>query len=230
MNNKPMLAANVRRTITVDDERMAARCAVGRVVLIDDDPQILAALGALLDMEGYAVETYSLALSYLQVLTFNRPLFPGPSCVLCDVKMPEVDGLELQRRLAELDHIPLLLMSGDSGAVEAVSAFRAGALNFLIKPIEADLLLDAVAHALAVSAQRQQLDGRQTDRARRIASLTERERDVARCVVRGSINQDIADELGIALRTVKLHRQRALEKLGVNTVADLVRLAEPGGL
>ena len=127
MNNKPMLAGSVRRTITVDDERMAARCAVGRVVLIDDDPQILAALGALLDMEGYAVETYSLALSYLQVLTFNRPLFPGPSCVLCDVKMPEVDGLELQRRLAELDHIPLLLMSGDSGAWEAPARIAIGA-------------------------------------------------------------------------------------------------------
>ena len=141
-----------------------------------------------------------------------------------------MDGLELQRRLAELDHMPLLLMSGDSGAQEAVTAFRAGALNFLIKPIEADLLLDTVAQALAVSAERQQLDGRQTDRERRIASLSEREREVARCVARGRINQDIADELGIALRTVKLHRQRALEKLGVNTVADLVRLADPGGL
>ena len=230
MSSNTKLPASTRRLITVDDERLAARCALGRVVLIDDDLQILTALGDLLHLEGYAVETYSSALGYLQVLTFNRPLFPGPSCVLCDVRMPEVDGLELQRRLAELDHMPLLLMSGDSGAQEAVTAFRAGALNFLIKPIEADLLLDTVAQALAVSAERQQLDGRQTDRERRIASLSEREREVARCVARGRINQDIADELGIALRTVKLHRQRALEKLGVNTVADLVRLADPGGL
>jgi len=220
----------MRRIITVDDERLAARCALGRVVLIDDDPDILAALSALLDLEGYAVETYSSALNYLQVLTFNRPNFAGPSCVLCDVRMPELDGLELQRKLADIDHIPLLLMSGDSGAQEAVTAFRAGALNFLIKPIEVDAVLDAVSHALAISATRQHLDGMQTDIERRISSLTERERDVARYVVLGNINQDIADQLGIALRTVKLHRQRAMEKLGVNTVADLVRLGDQGGL
>ena len=141
-----------------------------------------------------------------------------------------MDGLELQRRLAELDNIPLLLMSGDSGTQEVITAFRAGAFNFLIKPIEADLLFEAVAQALLVSAERQQIDVRQTDLARRIASLSEREREVARFVAGGRINQDIADELGIALRTVKLHRQRALEKLGVNTVADLVRLADLGGL
>ncbi len=230
MNGNPKIQARIRRPITVDDERLAARCAMGRVVLIDDDPQILAALGDLLNLKGYAVEHFSSALDYLQVLTFNRSLYPGPSCVLCDVRMPEVDGLELQRRLAELDNTPLLLMSGESAAQEVITAFRAGAFNFLIKPIEADLLFEAVAQALSVSAERQQIDVRQTDLARRIASLSERERDVARCVSRGRINQDIADELGIALRTVKLHRQRALEKLGVNTVADLVRLADPGGL
>ena len=89
MSNRLGKQPSMRRIITVDDERLAARCALGRVVLIDDDPDILAALSALLDLEGYAVETYSSALNYLQVLTFNRPNFAGPSCVLCDVRMPE---------------------------------------------------------------------------------------------------------------------------------------------
>ncbi len=219
-----------RRTVTVDDELLAARCAHGRVVLIDDDPHILAALTALLALEGYAVESYASAIQYLQVLAFNRPHFAGPSCVMCDVRMPDVDGLELQRRLIERSDTPLLLMSGDSGAQEAITAFHAGALDFLIKPIEADVVMKAVVQALAVSAKRQHLDVYKSDLARRIASLTEREREVARHVVRGIVNPEIAVELGIALRTVKLHRQRALEKLGVNTVADLVRLADKGGL
>ena len=230
MIRNPILTTGQRRPITVDEERLAARCAFGRVVLIDDDPHILAALGDLLELEGYAVEAYSSALNYLQVLTFNRLQFAGPSCVLCDVRMPTLDGLELQRRLAERDNMPLLLMSGGSSAREAVTAFRAGALNFLIKPIEADVLIDAVAQALSVSAARQHLDRVQSDLAQRIASLTEREREVARYVVLGVINLEIAEQLGIALRTVKLHRQRALEKLGVTTVADLVRLAAHGEL
>ena len=105
-----------------------------------------------------------------------------------------------------------------------MSAFRAGALDFLLKPIEADRLLKAVAHALGVSSQRQQLAAQQTGLAKMVCSLSPREREVARLVVRGHINQQIADQLGIALRTVKLHRQQAMEKLNVQTVADLVRL------
>ncbi|MCX7265631.1 MAG: DNA-binding response regulator [Betaproteobacteria bacterium] len=224
MNPTTFQSAKLRRVITVEDERLAARCALGRVVLIDDDPQILAALDALLSLEGYACEQHDSAQSYLQTLALHRAQFPGPCCVLCDVKMPELGGLELQQKLSASDNTPLLLMSGDSGAPEAVSAFRAGALDFLLKPIEADRLLKAVAHALGVSSQRQQLAAQQTGLAKMVCSLSPREREVARLVVRGHINQQIADQLGIALRTVKLHRQQAMEKLNVQTVADLVRL------
>ncbi|MEI8324936.1 MAG: response regulator [Betaproteobacteria bacterium] len=230
MSADPSWPIRSRRSVTVDDERLAQRCAFGRVIIIDDDAQIVAALGALLDLEGYAVETYTSALTYLQILNSGKPQFAGPSCVLCDVKMPGVDGLEFQRRLAELARIPLLLISGDSGVQESITGFRSGALNFLIKPIEVDLLLAAVAEALAVSTERQQFDAEHSDIARRIACLSERQREVARHVARGSTNQDIADQLGIVLRTVKLHRLLALKKLGVDTVADLVRLAERGGL
>jgi FixJ family two-component response regulator len=220
----------LRLVITENDERLAARCANGRVVIIDDDSEVLASLAALLEIKGYAVETYSSALSYLQVLTANQAVFPGPSCVLCDVRMPEMDGLQFQRKMAEFNHVPLLLMSGHSGAQEAVSGFQAGAHNFLIKPFETHVLLDAVAQALAASAEHQQLDARRSDLAKRVASLTVREREVSRRVALGSMNRHIADEFGIALRTVKLHRHRAMEKLGASTLADLVRLADLAGL
>ena len=220
----------LRLVITENDERLAARCANGRVVIIDDDSEVLASLAALLEIRGYAVETYSSALAYLQVLAANQAVFPGPSCVLCDVRMPEMDGLQFQHRMAEFNHVPLLLMSGHSGAQEAVSGLQAGAHNFLIKPFETHVLLDAVAQALAASAEHQQLDALRSDLAKRVASLTEREREVSRRVAQGRMNQHIADEFGIALRTVKLHRHRAMEKLGASTLADLVRLADLAGL
>jgi FixJ family two-component response regulator len=144
--------------------------------------------------------------------------------------MPELDGLELQSRLTELVDAPLLLMSGASGAREAASAFRAGALDFLVKPIDADTLLIAVAKALATSTARQTQRGRQAELALRIATLTDRERDIARRVAQGQTNPAIAEQLGIALRTVKLHRQRALEKVGASGTADLVRIADEGNL
>lgn len=223
-------AIKYRHPVTLSDEKFAARCALGRVVIIDDDTEILSALASLIEMEGYACETYASALDYLQVLTYNRPCFPGPCCVLCDVKMPELDGLELQSRLAAFNDTPLLLMSGASGALEAVSAFRAGALDFLIKPIDADTLLNALTKALATSSERTLLRVRKFSLAERIASLTERERDIARRVADGQTNPQIATELGIALRTVKLHRQRAMEKIGANGTTELVRVADESGL
>ncbi len=225
MNNPPL-----RRVVTVPDEQLAQRCAQGRVVIIDDDTEILAAFKTLLDMEGYACETYPSGTVYLQMLNYNRPCFAGPSCVLCDVKMPEIDGLELQGRLAEFDNTPLLLMSGCSGAPEAVSAFRAGALDFLIKPIDADVLLAAIAKALQRSTEQRQHSQHITSLSTKIATLTERERDIARRVAQGQTNAAIAEQLGIALRTVKLHRQRAMEKVGADNMAALVRLADQGGL
>ncbi|MDP3330485.1 MAG: response regulator [Methylococcaceae bacterium] len=200
------------------------------MIIIDDDEEILSALTALVEMEGYACETYVSALSYLQMLNYNRPCFPGPCCVLCDVKMPELGGLELQSRLAELDDTPVLLMSGACGVQEAVSAFHAGALDFLIKPIDADTLLIAMDKALVVSAERYSQRVRKVTLAAQIATLTERERDIARRVAAGQTNPAIAEELGIALRTVKLHRQRAMEKIGAVKMTDLVRIADEGNL
>lgn len=219
-----------RRPVTVSDQALSERCARGRIVLIDDDAEIVAAFAALIEMEGYACDTFVSALSYLQVLNDNRPVFPGPCCVLCDVHMPELDGLELQRRLTELDGAPLLLVSGASGAREAGNAFRAGAIDFLVKPVDADVLLAAVRKALQVSTDRQLQRARKAELAARKDSLTQREREIARRVTRGQTNAAIADDLGIALRTVKLHRQRSMEKLGADDIPSLVRIADEADL
>lgn len=219
-----------RQPVTVAEVALATQCARGKVIVIDDDVQILSALGALIEFEGYACETYPSATTYLQLLAEQRPRFAGPTCVLCDVKMPEIDGLALQKRLQQQDDTPFLLMSGASGAQEAASAFRAGALDFLIKPTDADELLAAIANALRVSAERHAMYLRASTLTTRIASLTAREREVARHVAQGLTNPSIATKLGLALRTVKLYRQNATEKLGAGTTAELVRIADEGGL
>lgn len=226
-----MSIPNIPRVpVTVSEHELAERCARGRVVVIDDDAEILSAFSALLELSEYACETYSSAVDYLQVLQSNQVCFAGPCCVLCDVNMSELNGLELQRQLAKLGDTPVLLMSGVCGVFEVIKAFRAGALDFLIKPIDADQLLEAVQKALAISSQRQELRQRRTRSAERLASLTEREREITQRVVRGQTNQAIAIELGIALRTVKLYRQRAMKKIGAETIADFIRIVDAGNL
>lgn len=224
------MTAVFRRPVTVDEEMLAERCARGRVIVIDDDAHVLSALADLMVLEGYACDTFASALDYLQTMGDTCSRFAGPMCLLCDVKMPELDGLELQKRLLQQIDTPFLLMSGASGALEAASAFRAGALDFLVKPVDADELLAAIAKALRVSAERQTQHQRASALASRIASLTAREREVTQLVAQGLTNPAIAIRLGLALRTVKLYRQNATEKLNAGTTAELVRLADEGGL
>ncbi len=209
--------------MTSHDPAWAERCATGRVVVVDDDPDILQAFGALLAFEGYAVETHASANAFLAAMQATPEHTTGPACLLCDVQMPVTTGLELQRRLMEWDALPLLLMSGASGAEEVASAFRAGALDFLIKPIETDTLLTAVARALQVSRECQAANASQQQLRERAAGLSVREREVAQLVAQGMTNQAVADQLHISLRTVKLHRSNAMEKLQVSSLADLVR-------
>jgi two-component system response regulator FixJ len=225
-----LIEKNLRQPVTVSEIEQAERCRRGRVVVIDDDLEILSAFSGLLELSGYACESYASAIEYLRTLNDGQADFPGPCCVLCDVKLPEMDGLQLQRRLAELGDTPIVMMSGSSGVEEAVCAFRAGGLDFLIKPIDADHLLTAVEKALAISSQRQALQQRQANLAERIASLTEREKEITRRVAQGQTNPVIAAELKIALRTVKLYRQRAMKKVGAETIADFIRIVYDGNV
>lgn len=217
----------IRRIVTIHDELEAARHARGRVIIIDDDDAIRKAVSALLLLEGYATELHASALSYLASIEQAEPVFPGPHCILLDVKMPNLTGLELQRRLGELAvTAPIVFMSGGSAASDAVQAFRNGASDFLIKPFDESMLLDAIRHALKKSQDQQQDKDQIHDLSARVESLSERELQIAKMVSGGMLNRDIAVQLGIATRTVKLHRMHMMRKLGTANVIELARLLD----
>lgn len=216
------LPSPTRRIVTVDDEALSLRCAQGRIVLIDDHPEVVQALTNLLHLEGYACEGYASANDYLTAQERQGPVFPGPACILSDMRMPGLDGLELLAQLSARDEMPVILMSGASGIRDAVEGFRTGAVDFLVKPVETDELLAAVAKALAISARSRELRTRGQDLAQRLASLTPREQTVAARVAQGDTNVQIAEELGISLRSVKRIRQSAAAKLGAESTAELV--------
>lgn len=216
-----------RRVITIHDERESVRHARGLVSVIDDDKAIREAVSSLLGLEGYATETFESAAHFLDVLERGEPVFPGPQCILLDVKMPGLTGLELQRRLIEQsESVPIVFMSGGSGAREAVQALKNGALDFLVKPFDEESLLAAISEALDEYRSNARHNEQDQDVATRIASLTEREVQIAKMVSDGMLNRDIADKLGIAVRTVKLHRMHMMRKLDVTNVIELARIAD----
>ncbi len=220
----------IRSVITIQDEREAVRHARGHIGVIDDDPSVRGAVAAMLRHEGYAVTEFASAAEFIAFEDKADPMFPGPRCLLLDVKMPGESGLELQRRLATLGiALPVVFMSGGSSAAEAVQAMKAGAPDFLIKPFDDDELLAVVDRALARSAEDEKANLSVQEAARRFASLSAREAQIARFVSSGLQNQQIAGELGIAERTVKLHRMHMMRKLGVSNVIELIRILDNVG-
>lgn len=218
---------STRPVVTVHDEREAIRHARGRVSVVDDDGAVRAAVTAVLSHEGYALREFCSAEDFLTDVERAAPEFPGPTCLLLDVKMPGVSGLDLQQQLAErLPTLPIVFMSGGSSAGEAVQALKGGALDFLVKPFDDEQLLAAVAHALAKSAELEHALQSARSNERRFAALSARESQIARMVAAGLRNQQIADRLGIAERTVKLHRMHMMRKLGAANLIDLVRLLD----
>lgn len=217
----------VRPVVTIHDEREAMRHARGRISVVDDDHAVRSAVAAVLSDEGYAVVAFASAEEFIAFEQRAEPLFPGPSCLLLDVKMPGMSGLELQQRLAStVETMPIVFMSGGSSAAEAVQALKGGALDFLVKPFDDEELAAAVSRALARSAELEQSSLSAQDIERRFAELSAREAQIARMVSSGLRNQQIADELGIAERTVKLHRMHMMRKLGAANLIDLVRLLD----
>lgn len=219
-----------KRPVTVHEHDQAERHACGLVVVIDDDPDILQALHDQFHFEGYACETHTGPETYIASLRAAKPRYPGPVCVLSDVNMPRLGGLELQAALADYPEIVLLLMSGSSQPGQVVAAFRAGVYDFLLKPFDDHRMLEMVGRAMNESARRQQSSTRMSGLLQRRAELTERELEVIRLVARGLMNKEIAERLDIALRTVKLHRQRAVEKLQVESLLEIGRLLDEGVL
>jgi FixJ family two-component response regulator len=196
------------------------------VFVVDDDESVRTSLATLLDSDGYTVESFVSAAEFL----LHAPNV-GPACLVLDVRLPGLDGLALQRRLAEKGRIEqIVFITGYGDIPMGVRAMKAGAVDFLAKPFEDQALLDAVAQAIARSAEHW-LERREVAQIRdRIATLTPREFEVLRLVISGLLNKQIASELGAALRTIKTHRGRVMHKLGVQSVADLVRLAQKVGV
>ena len=197
-----------------------------RVYVVDDDRSVRTSLATLLESEGYTVESFVSAADYLAC----QP-HPGPACLVLDVRLPGLDGLTLHRQLAKRGRMEqIVFITGYGDIPMGVQAMKRGAVDFLPKPFEDEALLSAVAQALARSVANWQTHDEEAQIRARIAMLTPREYEVFRLVIAGLLNKQIAAELGAALRTIKTHRGRVMRKLGVDSVAELVRLAQKIGV
>ena len=191
------------------------------IAVIDDDDAVRDSLGALLEAEGYAVTSYASGPAFLESLA-EAP----PACALVDVRMPGMDGLELQRRLADVaPSLPVIIITGHGDIAMAVRAIKAGAVDFVEKPFQDRTILDGIALALASREEVLSRETRRRDIGRRLDRLTAREREVFERLARGLSNKAVARDLGISPRTVEVHRARVMEKLQAISLSHLVRMA-----
>ena len=191
------------------------------VHVIDDETDVRSAIALLLRSVGLKSRLYASALEFLE-----EPLPEGPGCLVVDVRLPGMSGLDLQDRLRRLGgSLPVIVVTGHGDVQMAVRAMRAGALDFIEKPFHDQQLLDRVHEALERSARAHDDTGEHEQLRGRYASLTEREREILGYVVDGRANKRIADELGLSIRTVETHRARIMSKLGATSLSHLVRLS-----
>ncbi len=194
------------------------------VFVVDDDISVRESLELLIRFEGWRPETYASAHDFLA-----RPAADVPSCLVLDVSLPDLSGLDLQKRVARMD-MPIIFITGHSDVPTTVEAMKAGAVEFLPKPFQDDVLLGAIRSAIersrAVRGQDAELQAVQD----RYASLTPRERDVMALVVSGWLNKQVARDLAISEITVKAHRGKVMRKMNARSLADLVRLAAKLGI
>jgi RNA polymerase sigma factor (sigma-70 family) len=196
------------------------------VFVIDDDMSMLKAIGRLLESEDYSVEMFTGAREFLA-----RAPHTGPSCIILDLNMPELNGLELQQALAERGlGEQVIFITGGANVPTCVQAMKAGAVDYLSKPFRDEDLLCALEQALTRSSEHWlQLAQRKKVRER-LATLTPREFDVLKLVIAGMLNKQIASQLGTTEATIKVHRGRVMEKMEVKSVAELVILAQRAGI
>ena len=191
------------------------------VHVVDDDPAVRRSLERLLDAAGFHVVSYQSPAAFL-----NAASGLSAGCVLLDIRMPGVDGLEVQARLNRLRvNLPVIVMTGHGDVPSAVRAMKAGAVDFLEKPFDDETLLNAIGGAFAKASRLIGGDREAVRAAQRIATLSPREREVFDALLAGRQNKVIAFDLNISVRTVEVHRARMMERLGTKQFADAIRLA-----
>jgi FixJ family two-component response regulator len=206
--------------------RSSHNSAATIVFIVDDDISVRESLELLVRSQGWQAETFESAKEFL-----DRPSALVPSCLVLDVSLPGLNGLELQKRVAaERTEMPIIFITGHGNVPMSVEAMKAGAVEFLTKPFSKDVLLSAIHHALDRS--RAALSDKAEMQALRdcYASLTPREREVMTLVISGLLNKQVGGELGICENTVKYHRAQAMQKMKADSLADLVRMAARLGL
>ena len=192
------------------------------VFVVDDDPSVRSSLKFLMSSVGLQVESFDSADALLQ-----RKLPDAPSCLVLDVRLRGLSGLDFQRELAARNcHMPIIFITGHGDIPMSVRAMKAGAVEFLTKPFRDQDLLDAVRIALEKDRERRERKKEVSDLKERFNSLTPREQKVISLVVEGMLNKQIADQLGTAENTVKVHRSRAMEKMRAQSVAELVKMID----
>lgn len=196
--------------------------ACGIIYVIDDEAGMRKALSRLLRAEGFDPRTFRTAREFLAAYCAEET-----ACLILDVAMPELDGMELQRRLTHRGLlVPIVFLTGNGDIPMSVRAIKAGAVDFLTKPVNDTDLLRAVRTGLQLAVTRNLEQATSAALTARLATLTPRERDVMALVVAGKLNKQIAADLGTGEQNIKVHRGRVMEKMGVQSLADLVRAAE----
>ena len=197
------------------------------VIVVDDDPSIRESLSLLMNSAGYNVKTFDSATEFLE----SGCVTQGSVCLVLDVRMPGLSGLDLQQELTSRNYaIPIIFISGHGDIPMSVEAMKMGAVDFLPKPFDDHELLDAIQASLLKSARTREEAGELSTLKQRCASLSPREHETLTYVLTGMLNKQIAYELEISERTVKAHRKQVLLKMGVRSVAELVRLTEKLGI
>jgi FixJ family two-component response regulator len=214
------MAMNWRQSISAALNPEVSR-TVPTVFVVDDDISIRDSLELLIRTSGWQPATFASAREFL-----SRPRAPSPSCLVCDVSLPDLNGLDLQLLIADRVEMPIIFISGHGNIPMSVRAMKAGAIEFLTKPFDDGVLLNAIGQAIDISNTALRETAKVTTLQHRYESVSPREREVMALVVAGKMNKYIAAELGISTITVKAHRRKVMRKMKADSLADLVRIAE----